>query len=269
LAGQSGYRSRLNYADADYFNLSEKDTRIAKAPREHRVPTIEQVRHVLQTMPIASEIDLRNRALIGFTLLTGARDSAIASMKLKHVDVIEGKVFQDAREVHTKFSKTFTTHFFPVGEDVRAIVASWAEYLRKEKLWSLDDPLFPATRIVVGTNRQFEVAGLERKHWTNATPIRRIFAEAFARADLPYFNPHSFRKTLAQLGERVCRTPEEFKAWSQNLGHEQVLTTFSSYGQVAPARQAEIIRRLAMSNSPSAEATDLMQRLWRAAQRTD
>ena len=269
LAGQSGYRSRLNYADADYFNLSEKDTRIAKAPRENRVPTIEQIRRVLQTMPIASEIDLRNRALIGFTLLTGARDSAIASMKLKHVDVIEGKVFQDAREVHTKFSKTFTTHFFPVGEDVRAIVASWAEYLRKEKLWSLDDPLFPATRIVVGTNRQFEVAGLERKHWTNATPIRRIFAEAFARADLPYFNPHSFRKTLAQLGERVCRTPEEFKAWSQNLGHEQVLTTFSSYGQVAPARQAEIIRRLAISNSPSAEATDLMQRLWRAAQRTD
>jgi hypothetical protein len=42
---------------------------------------------------------------------------------------------------------------------------------------------------------------------------------------------------LSQLGERLCRTPEEFKAWSQNLGHEQVLTTFSSYGQVAAERQ--------------------------------
>jgi len=32
-------------------------------------------------------IECRNRALIAFTLLTGARDSAIASMKLKHVDL--------------------------------------------------------------------------------------------------------------------------------------------------------------------------------------
>jgi hypothetical protein len=29
------------------------------------------------------------------------------------------------------------------------------------------------------------------------------------------------------LGERTCKTPEEFKAWSQNLSREQVLTTFS------------------------------------------
>jgi hypothetical protein len=35
---------------------------------------------------------------------------------------------------------------------------------------------------------------------------------------LPYFNPHSFRKTLALLGGRICKTPEEYKAWSQNLG---------------------------------------------------
>ena len=66
--------------------------------------------------------------------------------------------------------------------------------------------------------------------WRNATAIRRIFQEAFELADLPYFNPHSFRKTLAALGEKLCRSPEEFKAWSQNLGHEKVLTTFISYG---------------------------------------
>jgi len=64
-----------------------------------------------------TDIELRNRAVMAFTLLTGARDGAIASPKLKHVDVLEGKVVQDAREVRTKFSKTFTTWFFPVGED--------------------------------------------------------------------------------------------------------------------------------------------------------
>ena len=58
------------------------------------------------------------------------------------------------------------------------------------------------------------------------------------------FNPHSFRHALALLAERKCRTPEEFKAWSQNLGHESVLTTFSSYGTLLEHRQADVIKSL-------------------------
>jgi integrase len=94
LAGQPGYRSRLKYADADYFNLSEKEMRVAKARRERPVPTLEQIRHVLSTMPAGSEIERRNRALMAFALLTGARDGAIASLKLKHIDIAEGKLIQ-------------------------------------------------------------------------------------------------------------------------------------------------------------------------------
>ena len=75
-------------------------------------------------MPSDTEIERRNRALIAFTLLTGARDSAIASMKLKHVDLIANSVSQDAREVNTKFSKTFTTFFFPVGDEILSIVSA-------------------------------------------------------------------------------------------------------------------------------------------------
>jgi len=228
LAGQPGYKSRLQYSDADYFNLSDKDTRIATARREQKAPTLEQAKNVIAQMPADSEIDRRNRALIAFTLLTGARDGAIASMKLKHVDLVEGSVYQDARDVRTKYSKTFTTYFFPVGDEIRQIVAEWVKYLREEQLWGNDDPLFPATRIALGVTRQFEAAGLTRDHWSTATPIRTIFRDAFASADLPYFNPHSFRNTLVRLGEGLCQTPEQFKAWSQNLGHEGVLTTFRS-----------------------------------------
>ncbi len=244
LAWQPGYKSRLQYSDAEYFNLSDKDTRVATAQREQKVPTLEQIKHVIDTMPTETDIERRNRALVAFTLLTGARDSAIASMKLKHVDLITNSVNQDAREVKTKFSKTFNTFFFPVGEEIRKIVAAWVSYLRDEKLWGNDDPLFPATRIGLGATRQFEAAGLAREHWSTASPIRKIFREAFVRAGLPYFNPHSFRNTLVQLGQDVCRTPEQFKAWSQNLGHEKVLTTFLSYGEVACQRQGEIIRGL-------------------------
>ena len=244
LAWQPGYKSRFQYADAEYFNLSNKDTRIATAKRQQGFPTIEQIKHVINKMPGNTEIEYRNRALIAFTLLTGARDSAIASLKLKHVDLIAGCVNQDARQVKTKFSKTFNTFFFPVGKEIRSIVAEWVSYLRDEKLWGNDDPLFPATLVVSGPDRQFVVAGLAREHWSTASAIRSIFHEAFISAGLPYFNPHSFRNTLAQLGEEVCKTPEQFKAWSQNLGHDKVLTTFLSYGEVTCQRQGEIIRNL-------------------------
>src|SRR5271168_2518102 len=126
LASEPGYRSRLQYSDAEYSNLSDKDTRIATAQREQRTPTLEQIKHVLHRMPANTDVERRNCALIAFTLLTGARDQAIASMKLKHVDLIAGCVHQDARVVKTKFSKTFDTFFFPVGEEVRWIVEGWA-----------------------------------------------------------------------------------------------------------------------------------------------
>ena len=96
-----------------------------------------------------------------------------------------------------------------------------------------------------GGSRQFEAVGLERSHWCSAARIRTVFRDAFSRAGLPYFNPHSFRNTLVRLGQAVCKSPEDFKAWSQNLGHEKVLTTFSSYGQIESPRQGEIIRGLA------------------------
>ena len=264
LAGQPGYKSKLQYADAEYFNLSEKDTRIATTRREKRVPSLDQVKHVIASLPSETEIERRNRALIAFTLLTGARDSAIASLKLKHVDLSADSVYQDAREVRTKFSKSFTTNFFPVGDEIRQIFVDWVVYLEKEKLWGNGDPLFPATRVALGPARQFEADGLERKHWSSAAPIRSIFRAAFENAGLPYFNPHSFRNTLVRLGETLCRTPEDFKAWSQNLGHEEVLTTFFSYGQVSNHRQTEIIQRLGSPMAaPKSHADEVAEALFR------
>jgi integrase len=230
------------------------------------VPTIEQILHVLRHMPNDTDIQYRNRAVIAFTLLTGARDGAVASLKLKHVDVVAGKIVQDAREVRTKFSKTFTTWFFPVDKEVRDIVIDWVRHLETKILFGPNDPLFPASHVVLDKDYQFQAAGLSRLHWSNATPIRAIFREAFTNAGLPYVNPHSFRKTLAQIGERMCRTPEEFKAWSQNLGHEQVLTTFSSYGQVAGDRQAELLRNIGRRRETGAQNPEILERLMKLLQ---
>lgn len=145
--------------------------------------------------------------------------------------------------------------------EVRQIVEEWAAKLRTELLWGPDDPLFPATRVGVGDDRTFQALGLDRRHWTSADPIREVFRRAFPAAGLPYYAPHSLRSTLAQLGEQRCQTPEEFKAWSQNLGHSGVLTTFTNYGSVADARQAEIIRSLGQPKASRAEAADRLAEL--------
>ncbi|MDA3876584.1 MAG: tyrosine-type recombinase/integrase [Halothiobacillus sp.] len=266
LAGQPGYKSTVQYSDADYFNLPQKDARIATARRQRPVPTLEQVSHVVRQMPANTDIEKRDRALIAFVMLTGARDSAVASLRLKHIDLGAGCVHQDARDVRTKFSKTFTTFFFPVGDDIQRIAADWVTYLRTVKLWGNDDPLFPRTKVVLGATGQFESGGLQRKHWSNATPIRRVFREAFAAVGLPYFNPHSLRSTLVGLGQKLCQTPEAFKAWSQNLGHEGVLTTFYSYGSVAMQRQGEIIKGMAkpqLGEQADVATAEVMQELLR------
>ncbi|MBA2353008.1 MAG: hypothetical protein H0V78_14845 [Burkholderiales bacterium] len=39
-------------------------------------------------------------------------------------------------------------------------MAEWVAYLREEKLWGNDDPLFPSTRIALGAAHQFEAVGL-------------------------------------------------------------------------------------------------------------
>jgi integrase len=250
LAGQPGYRSRLTYSDMEYFNPSNNDSRIAKATHDRPAPTLEQIRRVLESMPARSDLEKRDRALVAFAILSGARDDAIASMLVRHVNVAQRTVIQDAREVRTKNRKTFTSTFFPVGSDIEAIVVYWISFLTKERLFGPDDPLFPATRVAVSEEGLFVAVGLNRVGWRNATAIRRIFQAAFERPDLPYFNPHSFRKTLAAVGEKLCQSPEEFKAWSQNLGHEKVLTPFISYGSVPRERQ----EGTSCASSPQASA---------------
>lgn len=257
LAIQPGYKSKIQYSDAEYFHLSEKDTRVATAKREKLVPTLDQILHTIRQMPSSTSIEKRARALVAFTILTGARDKAITTFKLKHIDLAARCLHQDAREVDTKFGKTFDTFFFPVGGEIEDIVSNWVKFLREELLWSETDPLFPSTQMQLDDKQHFRASGLSREHWKDAGPVRRIFKDAFSKAGLPYFNPHSFRNTLALMAGNICTSPSEYKAWSQNLGHENVLTTLTSYGNIPTSQQGNIIRDLADS-SAKIDAEDIV-----------
>lgn len=62
LSAQPGFRSRITYSDAAYFNLSLKDATVAKATHKEPIPTLVQIHHVLDSMSHETDIELRNRA---------------------------------------------------------------------------------------------------------------------------------------------------------------------------------------------------------------
>jgi len=250
LSTQKGYRSRVRAEDVDYLTLSKKDSRVATARRERDPPTSDQILAALEKAPRNSSLDQRDRALMAFIFLTGVRDGAVVSLKIKHLDLARKCVFQDAREVKTKNRKTINTWFFPVDEVVRAIVEEWVRVLERDLDRGPDDYLFPAVHVAFNSQAaKFESGELSREACAGPDPVRRAFRRIFSLAGLPYFNPHSFRNTLVLMGLRLSRNPEEAKAWSQNLGHEGMLTTLVSYGTIPSYRQEQIFQNF--SNLPA------------------
>lgn len=261
LAHLPGFKSHIAYADADYFNLSDKDVAVARARRDKAVPTLDQVEHVLSLMPADTIVQRRDRALIAFTMLTGTRVTALTSLCLSHVDMAGGYVDQDARTVRTKFAKTFRTYFMPVSKGALGIVADWHAELSADVTRGPSGALFPATGIALDLAGGFAPAGLHRHGWSTTEPVREIFRRAFALAGLPYFNPHSFRDMLVRHAMTLDLSPEAMKAWSQNLGHADVLTTFTSYGSVPGHRQGELIRSAPNVGGGSPDRQDIANAL--------
>ena len=77
-------------------------------------------------MPITTDVDMRDRAVVAFIAVTGIRDRAVAALRLKHIDLAERLVTQDPKEVPTKFSKRIEKmHFITNGrQQFRRSIAS-------------------------------------------------------------------------------------------------------------------------------------------------
>ena len=238
---QPGYKRHIDLSSIEYLNLSEKDVRAASAPADKTYPTLRMIERVVDQMSHGTPIEKRNRALVAFTAITGIRDGALISLKLKHFDIERRLVLQNPLEVSTKFGK-IDTFLFPLNDTFEAIVLEWVRYLREELFFADHDPLFPKTAVALDANNCFTATGLVREHWANASPARDIFKAAFRTAGLPEFTPHRFRDMIVSEMYRRELSVAEFKAWSQNLGHEGAMTTLTSYGKIGLEEQGRLIR---------------------------
>ena len=266
LAKQPTYKSKIVASDIDYLGLNRADTRIATQKERKESPSIEQVKTVIEGIQSNSEIGMRDRALISLFYLTGARISAVCSLPLGCLDEVKLILDQDPkRGVKTKNRKRIPTRFFPLPyTQPLDYVVNWVKYLKDKKGFSPDDPLFPATlRYQTGDKKlAFSSQMVGNEFWKTTASARKILQKRFEEVGLPYYNPHSFRDTIVKEYTRTRLTEEEKKAISQNLGHENVGTTFGSYGhgKLPEDRQFEIIESIntqqdTLSTSPLDEET--------------
>jgi integrase len=109
-----------------------------------------------------------------------------------------------------------------------AAIAVYEEWLGLKDFRAFHSESARAFKRHLASRRKFAALGIGRDPWASASSAAGIFKQAFAETGLPPFSPHRVRDTVVELASDHCRTPEDFKAWSQNMGHEDVLTTFRS-----------------------------------------
>ncbi len=250
LSRQEGYRQPIQETDIEFLSLGKKESRQALQSKRRKVPTIEQVKKTIESIEPETEIDMRDRALLSFTMLTGARITAIVSLPLGSFDPVDMVVDQDPNiGVKTKFSKRITTALFPLDyKEAQQYFVEWYEYLKNELGFKENDPLFPATKVENGKENisYYSTGKVEPVYWSSSSPARKIFEKRFKAAGEPYYHPHSLRHMLVKEFMKKPLTEEQKKAISQNLGHENVVTTFGSYGygHIDESRQIELMREI-------------------------
>lgn len=247
FSDQPEYRTKIRKTDIEFLRLSKKDARIATAGTTKKMPTFDDVKKIILAIGGGNEIDMRDRALISFALITGMRISAIVSVKMKNFDCENKWVDQNPGDgVLTKNSKKILTTFFPIGwSEPESYFLEWYDY-QIAKGAKLDDPIFPSTLRGFSGRNTFSKTQVSDEEWSSSGGARKVFEKRCKTAGVQYFHPHSFRHLVVSIMSKTPLTEEQKKAISMNLGHENVGTTFGAYGygHMNPEKAVQIVREI-------------------------
>lgn len=137
-------------------------------------------------MPFDTEVEKRDKALLSLLLLSGARISALISLKVKHVNIKKKFVLQHPKDVNTKGKKRIKTWFFPVGNYAYEVIVEYMRFLG-EKGFGSSDPLFPKND---QSAHQLATTQLGKTQWKSTTSARKIITGHFIKHGLPAYCPH-------------------------------------------------------------------------------
>lgn len=261
LITQPGYKSKITSDSLEYLRITKKESRVVAQNSIRKFPYMEYVRNLADSIEGQNDVQLRNRALISFAFLTGMRDGAIVSLPLKSIDMDKLIVFQNpVYGVKTKFSKTIYSKIFNFDEKLLKYFTDWHQHLL-EIGFSSNDPVFPRSKSSQGENSlSFEESTeIEPVFWESTSSMRDIFKKTAIAADLPYYRPHAFRHSAIYYALKITRNGDEYKAVSQNFGHEDVSTTLSVYAQYEPEKLIEVLSNLNYSGNQEIKEKDLWE----------
>jgi len=255
LAKQPKYKSKISIIDVGFLKLSRKESRIATEPKAKEIPSYEEIMKVIDSIKIESEVDSRDRALICFVLLTVARVSALISLPIESFDKNKQTIYQSPKlGVKTKYSKRIVTTFFPLPDSrIADFFLEWIDYLVNKRNFKKSDPIFPST--LLGKDLESvnfcNTGKVKPVFWKDSCAVREIFKKRFQEAGVKYYHPHTIRHLIPRIFAKARLTEEEKKAVSQNLGHEDVGTTFGSYGyhKIEEDRQIDVVRNINLNQA--------------------
>ena len=213
LVREPGYKSRIKPNAVEFLKVTEKEERMATQSAPRNYPSLEYVRKLVGSINIRHEIDLRDRALISFTLLSGMRDQAIARLPLGCFDEAKLSIVRNPRQgVKTKFAKLIPTTIFAFDEKLLGYIIDWSKHL-KAKGFGSQDPLFPRAKADQGTDKlSFESSTeVELAYWHGAGRVRVI--SVGVRSKLAFPITHHIRSgiSLSTWLSRHARTAKRSK----------------------------------------------------------
>ncbi|TGD61191.1 helix-turn-helix domain-containing protein [Tabrizicola sp. WMC-M-20] len=252
LAKQPAHRHLA--AVPDYVALPRKCKAGPELQSPKVYPTLDEALEMLNSLPSKTPKNRRDRAIFSIAFVTGLRKSALITLRLRHVDVERRRVHHDGRDLRAKNGKSFDIDWFPRTEPFQAIVLDWITEAGALGLYG-DDAVFPAMNTLLGQSLA-SPARLSIAPMRGAGAVDEVFATA--SKGRRHYTPHSARHTLAALGDKLCRTPEQRKAWSLNLGHASEAVTWTHYGKVDDARKAVIFAKFGLDQTWTNEEMALM-----------
>lgn len=181
-------------------------------------------------MPASSNIEKRNRVTVTLYAHTGCRINGLRTLKVKHLDLADNQVYLGARDVETKFAKTFASLFVVIDPVQMNILQHYSDLLKANLLFGPNDPSFPAPERTFTKGKGFEYTALSQNPWQTTQPIRAVFKVAFENIGLLYYNPHSSRDMLTNYAIQNGAYMEQLIASSKSFGQNHPSIFINNYG---------------------------------------
>lgn len=254
LIDRPGYQ-HLDRSLPGYLALPRRFGARAFAESKRYAPSVSEAVRMIEKMPSGTLKQRRDRAMVAMAFLAALRADTITSLRIGHLLRHEKIVVQDSRSSRTKNGKSLRIRFFPLPEIFAAVVCSWKEELLSLG-FSANDALFPDEHFLV---RRRSADGAKTVPAMATTHAVSSAFEAASRSLGEWVTPHAAKHCIGNLGMEICRTPEEMKAWSMNMGHEDLAVTLRYYQGLPEERVVEIFEDFDQSDDvpPGGDLSDM------------